>query len=208
MLKKQLQTFLAGMVTVAPFALTIYVIWSAGMWLGAMGSGVLRGLLHKDTADLTPIISLGGVDVSPFVGAILVLGAVYIVGLLTRLWAFDWVLGGAERLVEQVPGVKTIYESVRDLLKLFGGASKGMGKAVLYKPPGTSLALLGIMTNEHPGGTAHEGGRVAIYLPMAYMVGGPIIYVPRQHVEMLDMSVEQALKLCATAEISSKSLPK
>ena len=40
-----------------------------------------------------------------------------------------------------------------------------------------------------------------VYLPMAYMIGGPIVYAKPSELEYIDMPVEMALKLAATAFI-------
>lgn len=53
-------------------------------------------------------------------------------------------------------------------------------------------------------GEAAEPSRphyVAIYLPMSYQIGGYMLYVPADSVSPVDISVEEALKLAATAEV-------
>ena len=35
---------------------------------------------------------------------------------------------------------------------------------------------------------------VAVYLPMGYMIGGYTVFVPRQWVQVVDMSVEEAMR--------------
>jgi len=113
-MKKQFGIFLAGVLVVVPFALTIYVAIAAGGWLNDIGNRIVENW---------------NVKLPPGVGAVLVLAAIYLIGLLTRLWVFRGLLGGVERLVVHLPGIKTIYESTRDLMKLFGGDAKRMGPA-------------------------------------------------------------------------------
>jgi len=48
---------------------------------------------------------------------------------------------------------------------------------------------------------------VAVYLPYAYMFGGPTIYVSPEHVHDVDLSVEQVLKIAATAHVGAEALP-
>lgn len=207
-MKRQFRLLLTGMLVIIPFAVTVYVIYWAASGLGTIGFD-LAGLIWpdwaaeaqdalKDTKNPWPSRWLGAL------GAVIVIAVIYLVGVLTHFWVFRKALEAMEALVQRVPGVKTIYESVRDLLKLFGGDSKHMGKVVLYYPNGGEMGLLGILTNEHPAGLECMGEHemVALYLPLAYMVGGPIVYVPRKNLRELDMPVEQALKLCATAEIT------
>ncbi len=197
-MKKHLKILMAGALVVVPLAATMWVIaWIGGMFSG-MGYSLLEtlGLAEKFNATYEPYAGV--------VGVLAVLVMVYLVGLLANFWMFRKVFGLVDRLLSSLPGIKTIYESIRDLLTLFGGDSKNMGHAVLYTPPGLGYKQLGILTNEHPAGLAEGDDRVIVYLPMGYMIGGPCIYAKPEDVERLDISVETALKLSATAFISPK----
>jgi len=190
-MKRQIRILLTGALVVIPFAVTIYVIFRVGTGLEELGRKALPASLPQES-------TYG-------LGILVVVAAIYLVGLLTRLWIFGWALGLLEKLMGRVPGVKTIYESVRDLLQLFGGDAKRMGKTVLYTQPGTQMTMLAILTNETPAGLGREEakGKVAIYLPYSYMFGGITVYVPRESLQEVDTPVEEALKLCATAQVST-----
>ena len=189
---KQMQILLAGVVVLVPIAATVWVVMAIADSVDALGNALVRAVNDKLT-------------LPPYVGIAVVLGLVYLVGLLARTWVLAGLLRATDRVLSRLPGIRTIYESVRDLLKLFGGDAGHMGRTVLYRQPGTDAMVLGIMTNEHPLGvddnvTEH---RVAVYQPFAYMFGGPVIYVPIEHVTVIDMPVERALKLCATAHVGA-----
>jgi len=202
-MKKQMQILLAGVLIVLPFGVTIAIIWWAASKLGAVGYELAKFLKTAD-APAEPWYEY----VMAVAGAVLLLGVIYIIGLLTRTYVFRRIVAAAEKLFSRVPGVKTVYESVRDLLKLFGGSSAGtMGKVVLYRPNGGEAAVLGLLTNAKPTGLSKAAGMdlVAVYVPMAFMIGGPLMYVPRAHIQEIDMPAEQALRLAATAEITASS---
>ncbi|MDY7011084.1 MAG: DUF502 domain-containing protein [Planctomycetota bacterium] len=186
-MKKQIRIFLAGVMVVTPFAVTAYVIW----WAGTAMDGLVRSGIEK--------VSPGIEDWwFPGAGIIFLLVGVYVIGLLTHLWAFRWAVRIIERIFSRLPGVKSIYESVRDVLNIFGGDANRMGQVVRYRIPGTEIDLLGIRTSTSP---RPSGGadKVAVYLPMSYMIGGPTVYVSPDSLEPIDMSVEEAMKIAATA---------
>ncbi|KKL57021.1 hypothetical protein LCGC14_2239570 [marine sediment metagenome] len=187
-MKRQVQIFLAGVMIVAPFAVTAYVVW----WAGSGLDGLARSGIEKISPDAKKWLFPGA-------GAIALLVAVYLVGLLTHVWGFRWIMGMLEGIFERLPVVKTLYESVRDILKLFSGDSAQMGQAVRYKVPGTDAEMLGIRTSTAPRGGG-QPGHVSVYLPMSYMVGGVTLYVPADRVQPVDMSVEQVLRIAATAD--------
>ena len=131
---------------------------------------------------------------------------IYLLGLLTHVWVFRWVMEVLEKLFARLPVVRTIYESVRDILRLFSGDSAQMGQVVRYRVPGTTADLLGIRTSLAPRG-AGEKGKVSVYLPMSYQFGGFTLYVPADAIEPVDMSVEEALKIAATADAGAPAQP-
>jgi len=69
------------------------------------------------------------------------------------------------------------------------------------------LAFLGILTNDSPQVPPGPDGvqRVAVFFPLAYMIGGPVAFVERKYLRELDMPVEMAMKLSATAHLSTSS---
>lgn len=202
-MNKPTRTLLAGVVTVVPIAATAYVVWWAATSLGALGYkladyiGLVNNIARPDGT------SPGDGRLAAFVGVLIVLAAIYAIGLLTRWAVFRWTLDLLDRWISHLPGVKVVYESIRDLLKLFGGNTSQMGRAVLYHVPGTEITLLGILTNEKPAGfKGHSGnGKVAIYIPFSYMLGGMVLYASPEHIEDSDLTVDQAMKLAATAHV-------
>lgn len=191
-MSRQLRIFLAGMLVVTPLAATVYVIW----W----GAGIL---------DRLGALLVGeGFDLPAGAGAVIVLAAVYLVGLLTHWWAFHGLFGLLEGLLTRLPGIRTVYESVRDLMQLFGGQAESMGRAVEYRPPGSGLSILGILTNDNPRDLPddHPDRKVAVYLPYSYMFGGPTIYASPGDVHEVDMSVEQVLRVCTTAHTARSAV--
>ncbi|HAU36711.1 MAG TPA: hypothetical protein DCX07_03210 [Phycisphaerales bacterium] len=194
-MQKQFRIIMAGVLLAAPFAATVYAVYWLGSSLDRLGKQAIMNFWP-------------GVEKLHGLGIVVVIVCVYLLGLLTHLWLFRWALGHVERVITRLPGVKTIYESVRDLLKLFGpsGAEGKMGRVVECTFPGTSVTALGILTNDRPVGTADGTDRVAVYVPLGYMLGGPVLFVPRQNVREVDMPVETALKLSATAQVGADAL--
>ena len=200
-MSKHLKILLTGLFVIVPFAITLWVIWAAVGWLDALGKAALRPLWNALDIQTPALDQLHGL------GMVILLATVYLIGLMMHFWLFSRLVALFEAIFERVPGVKTIYESIRDLMKLFGSdSSQKMGQVVEYAPPGTELGVLGVLTNEQPDGAPE--GKVAVYLPLAYMIGGPVVFAPPEHLRPVDMPVERALRLCATAQVGiDRSLP-
>ncbi|MHC4717144.1 MAG: DUF502 domain-containing protein [Planctomycetota bacterium] len=187
-MKRHIRIFLAGVMVVAPLAVTAYVMWWAGAGLDGLARSAVEAVSPKAAEKLIPGI-----------GALVLVVAVYVVGLLTKVWGFRWIMGAMEGLVVRLPVVRSLYESVRDILKLFSGDPAQMGQVVRYRLPGSEVEVLGIQTSASPR-AAGRAGLVSVYLPLSYMVGGPTLYVPADAVTPVDMPVEEALRIAATAD--------
>jgi len=73
--------------------------------------------------------------------------------------------------------------------------------------PGTELSIVGLITRQSmqglPQGISALDDRVAVYLPMGYMIGGYTVFVPRSWTTPLDMSVEEAMRMALIAFMAS-----
>lgn len=187
-MNRHLRILLAGVMVIVPLAATVYLVWRAGAALHGLASSLIGAVLPGAQRFLFP-----------GAGVLVVLIGIYLIGLLTHWWVFRRALGLLERALSRLPVVKTIYESIRDVLKLFGGDAEQMGQVVRLRLPGTDIRLLGIRTSTSPRGAKGEQ-LVAVYLPMSYMFGGPTVYVPPEAVDPVDLTVEEALKIAATAD--------
>jgi uncharacterized membrane protein len=133
---------------------------------------------------------------------------ILLIGLAARFWFTARLLARLEHLLERVPLVKTVYTSIRDVLRFFGGAEQSRGRVALYRPSGSDFRMLAIVTNDRPMALREDqaAGMVAIWLPMSYNLGGFMLYVPVQTLEPVNLSVEEVLKLAATAELGANKL--
>jgi len=190
-LREHGKVFLNGVVVIVPVVFTLYV--------------VVMSLLWFDRTMRTAVEYVFNREVFSGLGIVLGLAGIYVVGLLTRMWMFSWVIRLGEAIVERIPLVKSLYSAVKDILQFFGGTSEHTrGKAARVKLDEKGTELIGIITSETPTGYPQEDERkrVAVYLPMSYQLGGFTVYVPRGSVEEIEgMSVETALKLVMTAGV-------
>jgi len=182
--------FFQGLVVIAPIIITVYVAVKALWWLDTtVRAGLDR--IHAWSV--------------PGVGVVFGVCVIYLIGTLARYWFFSFVLGLGEKVVEKIPLLKTVYSSVRDLLQFLEGAKEGGVKPAALKSQDGNTAVLGLITQDEPGHFLPGAeGKVAVYLPFSYALGGFTVYVPRRSVQELQgMSVEDLLKLCLTAGVSA-----
>jgi uncharacterized membrane protein len=186
--------FLTGMLTVLPVLATVYLV----VWLV---TGAER-FVGKQLMWLIPdeYYRTG-------MGLLLAISAIFAVGLLMHALLFRKLFGWAERLLLEIPLVRSVYGALRDLFGLFAGDDEDHAlQVVSVTLPGTDMRALGFVTRRDfaglPEGIGREG-EIAVYLPMSYQIGGYTLFLPREQAVPVDMSREEAMKFILTAGLKS-----
>jgi len=197
-MRKILTLTMSGLVTVLPLALTIYVIY----WL----VNTLEGWLHRvllATGLITPEHYWPGLGL--FTGFLLLL----LVGSLVNFYAGRILLKYWDEFLGRIPLVKTLYGGFRDVLSLLpsgSGEKRDLQRVVLARF--ADVHAIGFVTREDvPAALLAHGGRdwVTVYFPMSYAFGGYTLYLPRTHIQPLDITVEDAMRLAITAGLTAHS---
>jgi uncharacterized membrane protein len=186
--------FITGLLTVLPIVATIYfTVWVLSVLERFFGKQVL--LLIPDEWYRTGM------------GLIVAIVFVFLVGLLMHGILFRRVFAEAEKLLLEIPLVRSVYAALRDLLGLFAQHKEPSLQVVSLDLPG-NVRLLGFVTrtdfSDAPPGIARPN-EVAVYLPMSYQVGGYTVLVPKSACTPVDMSREEAMKFILTAGLKSSS---
>ena len=176
--------FFRGLITVLPLALTIYLLYIFLAWTEAVALTFLR-----------PFI--GGFYV-PGMGLALGILGILAIGYLVSKERVQRVLTLLEMPFTNLPVVKSIYSSLKSFADYFSPSSKNTAQqVVILRIPGQQLELVGLVTRRNMDGLPEgfsQDGRVAVYLPMGYMIGGYTVFVPQEWVQPIQMSVEEAMR--------------
>ena len=188
--------FLTGVLTVLPVLATAYLL----IWLFTTA----ESFLGKPLRWLIPDgYYRGGMGL--LVGVVVI----FVVGVLMRAYIVRRVFAFSERILLEIPLIKTIYAALRDFFGMFAGQSDHQGlQVVTVTLPGSNMRLMGFVTRDEfsdlPEGIAGQG-EVAVYLPMSYQIGGYTVFMPRSQLSPIQMSREQAMRFVLTAGLKSKS---
>lgn len=183
-MKRLYKYFFRGLLAVLPLALTLYLLVFFLGWVESIALGVFRPLI-------------GGFYV-PGMGLLLGIGFIVGIGALLSKAEVRDVLAFIELPFTKLPVVKSIYSSLKSFSDYFSPKGKsGSQQVVVLRPPGTEVEVVGLVTRRGftdlpPGFLAGE--RVAVYLPMGYMIGGYTVFVPASWVTPVNMSVEEAMR--------------
>lgn len=177
--------FFRGLITILPIALTIYLLYIILTWTESLALALLR-----------PFI---GSFYIPGMGLALGVLGILLIGYLVTKQRVRILFSVMERPFTNIPVIKSIYSSLKNFADYFspGTQQHGQQAVVALRIPGQDLEIVGLVTRQNVDGLPAgflQGQRVAVYLPMGYMIGGYTVFVPVSWVHPVDMSVEEAMR--------------
>ena len=180
--------YLAGLVVLAPTALTLWVAWKFFTFFDGILGGELR-------ARGISVFGLGFVLLNLIV---LILGALTANFLGKRLFVI-W-----DRLMHRVPLVNKVYSTLRQIAEIFLGSGEDASfrrvALVEYGSPGTHM--VGFVTSTAASEAGEKlGTRVChVFVPSAVNpTTGFLLVVPEEKVRYLEMTPEQAMRMIVSA---------
>jgi uncharacterized membrane protein len=185
--------FWNGIKAFVPIALTISIV----IWLFASIEAFFGRFLRHI---IPPQYYFNGLGV--IVGFILI----FLIGILVNAWMVRRFYAFSERIVKQIPFIKTIYNAIQDLLNFFDKDKQTAQQAVLVE---TSFGrVIGFITKSTLADfkpTLGNHDEVLVYIPLSYMVGGITMIVPRSATSPLDWPVNTAMSFILTAGMTGQS---
>jgi uncharacterized membrane protein len=183
MLKK---AFFTGLVILVPFGITIWVL-----------------NLIVSTLDLTLLLLPPSVRTQPpfnipFMGVILTLAIILLVGILARNFIGRRLVLWWEALLGRIPFVSAIYSSVKQVSDtLLSPSGQAFRKPVLVEFPRAGTWAIGFVVGS-PGEALTaplNGEHASVYVPTApNPTSGYVLIVPVAQIVDLEISVDEALK--------------
>lgn len=181
------RSFLQGLILLSPIALTAYLLYSV-----------------FDSVDkLVPVVPRG-------IGFLIIISFVTILGYLgTRLFVGRWLFDAFGHVLENTPGVKYIYSSIRDIINSFVGDKKRFNKPVWVRVNNNpEIWRIGFLTQKD---MAHLGMQkmVAVYMPHAYAISGWVIVTDSDNIKQAKgLTAGEAMKFAVSGGVTTDDEPK
>jgi len=187
---------ITGLLVWLPLTVTIWVLQAV---LGAL-DGVFGAVLSATQVLLpneahAPLEALRRV---PGLGVLVLLAALLLTGAFAANIVGQWWLRQGNRLLNKIPIVKSIYNSVKQVSDtLFSSTGQAFREAVLVQYPRQGTWTIAFVTGRPSGEVAQHLGyeHVSVYVPTTpNPTSGFFLMLPRADVVHLRMSVDDALK--------------
>jgi uncharacterized membrane protein len=196
--------FFAGLLTAAPIAVTIYVGIAIVHWIDSAVLMLVPSAYNPEQYFGIPL---------PGIGVLLALVLLTLVGAITTGLLGRVMLQVTQRVLDRVPVVRAIYASIRQVMEaLLKRDTTAYRQTVLCEYPREGLWTIGFLAGPtargvQPVGTVNDDS-VSVFVPTApNPTAGYVLFLPRNNATLLDMTVEQALKLVMSSGIVQPEVP-
>ncbi len=198
------QSFIAGILIIVPFGVTIFVLYKLMKWMlfffSTGPAGVLRHFI-----DLPPYVFQG---ISFLIGIVATLLLIIFLGAVTRNFIGRRMLLFGESVISKIPLARSFYVSVKQIVQTFFLSSpmQSMKRVVLVEYPRKGIHAIAFVTGVTESGRSHnvtDHKLVSLFVPTTpNPTSGIYIMVPEDEMQELDISVEDAFRLIVSAGIS------
>ncbi len=176
-LRRLISLFLQGLLITMPAVVTYQLIKKTVSWIDEF--------LHLETPGLGFAIVISSITFLGYIGT----------NIVTRP-----ILDLLDDIFSNIPFIKNIYNSVKDLVEAFVGDKKKFSKPVvvqmaegLYKP--------GFITNNDLS-ELNLPGLVAVYFPHSYAFSGNVFFIDKDKVKFYDTNPTDFMKFIVTGGVT------
>lgn len=191
MLTSLRNAFISGLFVLAPLAVTWLVFSQLFEWVGGSFRPVLLPFVPDSLAHLTILWNA--------LATVVVLVMITILGYLSR-YVFGQYFGGlAERLIQSIPGVNTVYNTVKQIVDTFSAQHRNLfSKVVLVEFPRKGAHTIGFLTGRARGELQSRSREElwSVFVPTTpNPTSGFLLLLSKDEFVELEMSVGDGMKL-------------
>ncbi len=189
-------SFLTGLIVIAPIGLTLWLIWTVVGWID--------GWVLPLVPDVWQPEQYIGINLRG-VGVIFFLIFTVLVGWMAKGLIGRSLLRWGEGLVDRMPVVRSVYNGLKQIAEtVFTQQESSFEKACLIEYPRKGIWAIGFISSTAKGeidrGIEVDEQKVSVFVPTTpNPTSGFLLFFPRSSVRELDMTVEDAAKLIISA---------
>ncbi len=183
--------FVTGILVLLPLIITAYIV----VFVFNLVDARLRNLIWTYTHYRIP-----GAGLLTFI-LLCFLAGVFVQNVVGRQ-----LLRWGEAVLRRIPVVKSIYSASKQVMEVFASdRSEAFQKVVLVEFPRRGSFMLGFLTGVSPASVKQQAEEDLwnVFVPVTPPGHGYLLMLPRSDISILDMSVEEGLKLVLSAGITS-----
>lgn len=185
--------FFTGLMLLSPLAVTLIVF----VWLVSQVGGSFRDFFFFWVPEAwlrDPKLSL----LWDILSSGIVVVFITLLGFVSRWFLGRYFGGMAERVIQGIPGVGSLYNAVKQIVNTFSAENRAaFSKVVLVQYPRPGIWAIAFITNNSGGEASQVTGEdlAAVFLPTTpNPTSGFLLLVPKRDLRELKMNVREGMK--------------
>ena len=195
--------FLTGIIVTAPIGLTFYVSF---LFIGFIDSKVRNIIPVKYHYDNILPFEIPGI------GLLIVFFMLTFIGFLTAGIIGRYIIKLGERIIARLPIIRSVYGALKQIFEsVLKTSSKSFREVVLIEYPRKGIWAIGFITGDTKGEVQEtsKDELVNVFLPTTpNPTSGFLLFVPRKDLRVLNMNVEEGIKMVISGGIVTPKFKK
>ena len=193
--QKLRRDFLTGLVVLIPIVLTVYLVWSVITFIDKVIIPIIPPKYNP--LDLFEIYI-------PGLGVFLFLIVTTLIGSLASGFIGRQAINLGEKILSRTPIINTVYNSIKQIIQaIFKPDGTNFKQPCLVEYPRKGIWAVAFISTETYGEIKkkiNQGSLVTVFLPTTpNPTSGFMLFVPKDDIIILEMTVEDAAKLIISA---------
>lgn len=195
--------FLTGIIVTAPVGLTFYVSFLFIGFIDAKVRNIIPVQYHYD--NILPFEI-------PGLGLLFVFIMLTFIGFLTAGLIGRYIIKLGERIIARLPIIRSVYGALKQIFEsVLKTSSKSFREVVLIEYPRKGIWAIGFITGDTKGEVQDSLKEVLVnvFLPTTpNPTSGFLLFVPRKDLKVLNMNVEEGIKMVISGGIVTPKFKK
>lgn len=204
MIKKFKAYFYTGLIALLPIVLTVYIFnWIVGIMMSLLGNSFVTIIIKNI---LLVFVEEGDMDyyfqlLVYFISLVTMIIGTCLVGFTLKIVFFTKIIKKAKELFIKIPLIKQVYTTISQIIEVaVSDREKSYQKVVMVEYPRKGIYSIGFLTSEDNFLIGSAIGREEkvynVFIPTSpNPTSGMFIVVPESEVKILDIKIDDAIKL-------------
>ena len=204
MIKKFKAYFYTGLIALLPIVLTVYIFnWIVGIMMSVLGNSFVTIIIKNI---LLVFVEEGDMDyyfqlLVYFISLVTMIIGTCLVGFTLKIVFFAKIIKKAKELFIKIPLIKQVYTTISQIIEVaVSDREKSYQKVVMVEYPRKGIYSIGFLTSEDNFLIGSAIGREEkvynVFIPTSpNPTSGMFIVVPESEVKILDIKIDDAIKL-------------
>jgi uncharacterized membrane protein len=185
--------FFAGILVTAPVSISFYLAWQFIKFMDNQVSPFIPPEFHPQNWGI------------PGFGLVIVVVGLTVIGFLTAGFAGRLLVRMSDFVLARMPVIRSIYSAVKQIFEtMLAQKANAFREVVLIEYPRPGIWTLGFITGATSGevGDRFDRDMVNVFVPTTpNPTSGFLLFLPRSDVRVLDMTVEDGIKMVVSTGI-------